>query len=65
MAKYANNHLEILISWYQSYWHDCSLLVFVRVIAKAITYHRRFQNIALTNFVEILLRLGYKTFTYN
>ena len=25
------------ISWNKSYWHDCSLLVIVRVIAKAIT----------------------------
>ena len=25
------------ISWNQSYWHDCSLLIIVKVIAKAIT----------------------------
>ena len=51
------------ISWNESYWHDCSLLFFVMVIAKAITHQRRFQDFFLTNFVGILLRLGYQPAT--
>ena len=53
------------ISWNQRYWHDCSLLVIVRVIAKAITDQRRLENIFLANFVNILLRLEYQPSTYN
>ena len=32
------------ISWNQSYWHDCLLLVIVRVIVKAITDQRRLSS---------------------
>ena len=53
------------ISWNQRYWHDCSLLIIVRVIAKAITDQRRLQNIFLANFINILLRFEYQPSTYN
>ena len=40
----------------QIYWNYCSLLIIVRVLAKAITDQRRLQNVFLANFVGILLR---------
>ena len=53
------------ISWNQSYWNNCSILVVIRVIAKAITGQRRLQNIFLANLVGIWLRFGYQPSTYN
>ena len=47
------------ISWNKSHCHNCSLLVNVRVIAKAITDQLRLQNIFLANFVGIWPRFGY------
>ena len=40
------------ISWNKSYWHECSLLIIVRVTAKAITDQWRLHNI----FLAVLLK---------